>query len=136
VKYFAQGKGIEIQKDTHNSVEDSVAVLQLVFHKLNHPETVPDKPKPLFDVLASCKKKSLFFDRPQLDSHWPDAEIVDNDADCVEKLKNVDFSQVDFVVAQLHGIDDFLAAEAKERFSRLTPNFQPDVAGAKNSPQK
>jgi hypothetical protein len=53
-----------IQTDTHNSVEDSVAVMDLVRWRIANPTEIPITPKPFLDVLAIHKRKSIWIDAP------------------------------------------------------------------------
>ena len=53
-----------IQSETHNSVEDSVAVMDLVRWRIAHPDEIPITPKPFLDVLAIHKRKSVWVDSP------------------------------------------------------------------------
>lgn len=51
-----------IQTETHNSVEDSVAVMDLVRWLVAHPAEIQITPKPFLDVLAIHKRKSVWVD--------------------------------------------------------------------------
>lgn len=46
--------------------------------------------------------------------------MEDNDASAVEQFKQKDSKENNFVVVQLHALDDFHAAQAQEKFSRMT----------------
>jgi len=120
----------DIQTGEHDSVEDCVAPLHLVYYKINHPDLVPPTPKNFFDVLRGYAKRSIFIDR-QPKQVPTEVIAVSNDDECMEKLKQVDLTQTDFVLAQLHGIDDFLESEAHLKFSRMTKSeFHHNFAGA------
>eukprot|EP00026_Physarum_polycephalum_P005001 Phypoly_transcript_05027.p1 GENE.Phypoly_transcript_05027~~Phypoly_transcript_05027.p1 ORF type:complete len:678 (+),score=133.86 Phypoly_transcript_05027:294-2036(+) len=127
-----------IQTDTHNSVEDSLAVMDLVRYRIAHPEEIPLTPKPFLDVLAIHKRRSIWIDAPhafEKNKSCRGAKVqlveADNDADCVQKAKQIDFSSADFVLVQLHELDAFQEAQAQEKFGRITNGgFKPDIQKA------
>lgn len=60
----------DIQTETHNSIEDSVAVMELVQHKINNPTAgenvhLTDSDN-LFELLHAQSRRSVMIDQPRL----------------------------------------------------------------------